>query len=1121
MFRNLASKRRWGRLAAHWIAFTGILNSVTPAFADGVGGAQQTQGNDGQALGVQLLNGFTMPTQQSGFMPPPTNRGAFFNYDANGNLIGYKKEVWTQEVIPGFDPADTQSQQDLGNLRNNPAAIQGAAGANAGNLGAGSDSTAQAYQALRAGSQNPYSATFRTGVRSDTAFAQSGSIMNGTSPWLNSILTGCVTVKRPTSGGTESTTYSETEVCSQVRKPELGACSATRDVQLVPVETKVVYEFGLPGVNDGVSAGEPAVPSLCVGGEAGKYCGTANDTASCNADGDKLGTYCASDENVASDFGCMERYYDEGWGEWFERIDGRCCTSRGQEHSGRCQAILGGYTGSLSVGFTAIGNGADRTVQETILGVPTQVTYRSFNPEAHSLAAGQYLVANYVASGAGVTQGALVTAGTAGDGWAFNLPVILASARGLQITATLYKVEKNDFAGSCTPENMAGWKDGFCSASGTCRDYASTRTIDGVTISETGATSGYAALLKEWGDSGDPRLQQMCWQADLTTSGCGEEVDCSLPDSNCEPKGEDECFVPAGCDPNDPNPTEACKKVCVDRRALDWQNNLGDPGWVDNCQELLARPECHLTTQRPCTGDMEGEESGECYERSVIFRCDRQQDIPVNPTGAADEVTTCGDTIRCMGNECHNLTPETNNDFNTVAGLAGSMDYIAMHTKCDNPNDPSTCRFFEGSQEWCKKPRRTDIDPLLLFLPDCCKQGKDAGKGAANFNEYIELITTGYQMVSSPYWAQFTGWNFSSTGIGSTIEAGSNALNMMFRSGWNSVMDMVGMDWAKLATNDLTSATVGGGTQTAAWTGMSQLIAQGCYEVIGTFSPALAESIFATTGEGAVTGWASTGLGPVFAQIAAFLSVLMWIYLIYMFIKILASIIFKCEDEELQFGIKLVNRSCHYLGKKCIKKVWTGFGRKCLYDKLVYCCYNTPFGRIMAEQIKGINRPASERSTYVGPEWGTAKAPRCDGITAAEMEEVSWERLDLSEWVAIMKETGLMPNAATIMERPIPTDQKGGGGPDQVTVDGIDTNTAALSTAKPIVDSDRQAKQAQGVSAIVQNKPEYMPWYQVTPEPPGPPPPDPDPEPDPDPDPIDPRPICRRDNDGHIQCQEP
>ena len=82
----------------------------------------------------------------------------------------------------------------------------------------------------------------------------------------------------------------------------------------------------------------------------------------------------------------------------------------------------------------------------------------------------------------------------------------------------------------------------------------------------------------------------------------------------------------------------------------------------------------------------------------------------------------------------------------------------------------------------------------------------------------------------------------------------------------------------------------------------------------------------------------------------------------------------------------------------------------CIEKRQTYCCYQSPLSRIMNEQIR-------KQGDILGVEFdgfGTPREPKCAGIPLEKVDKVDWDRIDLSEWIALLDSTGNLPNDTTI-----------------------------------------------------------------------------------------------------------
>ena len=73
-----------------------------------------------------------------------------------------------------------------------------------------------------------------------------------------------------------------------------------------------------------------------------------------------------------------------------------------------------------------------------------------------------------------------------------------------------------------------------------------------------------------------------------------------------------------------------------------------------------------------------------------------------------------------------------------------------------------------------------------------------------------------------------------------------------------------------------------------------------------------------------------------------------------------------------------------------------------------YCCFNSPLSRILQVQIR--------QQLKLG--WGSAEHPDCSGITPETLQAVDWNRIDLGEWLALLKLQNKLPelNADTLKQ---------------------------------------------------------------------------------------------------------
>ena len=727
--------------------------------------------------------------------------------------------------------------------------------------------------------------------------------------------------------------------------------------------------------------------------------------------------------------------------------------------------------GTETLTTPAIGSGVTLEDQ-SLFGTTVDLIQDPLDPSVHGLIAGTYVIAGQIVVGGEVVDHVILDGGDYSSNWDFSFNATVAEAEEFTVEATLYEIATNDFTFSgCALEDVNNVNTGYCAGSITCTDYTPPcRTVDGIEVCEAvSPTDGITEILAPWNDFSNG-IPEMCWEAEVEVTDCVIAHDC-FASGDCvndcadlPPELQPACEAPpCWIDANG-------NEVCLDSTAENWVDNLGDPGWVDDCADLLARPECVLQPEMACVEGMESDTNpddiDQCELRQRYFDCG--YDVTVPGTPGSDQVdTTCEAEIRCFGDECANTVTESNPDFVRAATATTVIGEFQKDITCTVAGDPSTCTIFEGTDNRCKDPRGS----WLGLIPDCCKESRQAGASVGGFVQYMQLAAWSWRLAQDPIVASY----LSNLPGGSALEGvvsgpgplarATSAVGNAVVTGFNSALEWAGMNPIETVSNsanvaaDIAASPTGFGP-------VQQFIAQGFNNFLDTIGlDALGDSLFNTTAEGLVTGWAESGFGEM---VSSALSVIGLIYTVYNILKILGSIFFACEEEELAFGIQQVNRACHYVGDYCSKKIRIGPFKKCVIETKTFCCFSSPLPRIMNEQL---------RAQGIGPDWGTARQPNCDGISISELDAVDWDLVDLSEWEAIMFQAGIIPDPRNPPTNFIPTDRHPGqseGGTNE-GVDSVTINTDTIDLIAP--DSD-EARFILDGEPLVQPDPELMPWYE-------------------------------------------
>lgn len=891
-------------------------------------------------------------------------------------------------------------------------------------LSTGADPTSRGYQAFIEGTQNPAHSGYE-GLSPDAPmFARSVAITNGSDPLLTSFGTACEETTNGTEPVEQTIHIPDIRTCEQAPAPAPDSCDIARDVAFSPVLTKRVLTYNINGVVDEGGA--------CPQGMA----------------------QCLLQAEIQYEW-CRETMHEWNPDPW----DYTSCISDYNNRINWCELNCedgAGVSGAVTLIETAIGT-TNTTTDTTLLGADATKIHSPVNGPGLNLPYEEYFVAKHTvfAEQGGATVMLASTINTVGghpDDWQFSIDTTLADATKVWVEVTVYRFTENDFSSAeCADAQIHAIREGYCQSTITCTDSTSPTVIDPVPFTWAGgAYDGVTTLLPYWHASDAP--VRSCFNVHVETSDCAAEhctgdtcettcdgltgqalEDCNAGDCYVDVNGETQCPL-------------------FDGLAFTG-NSLNEVRYRDNCDDLVASDECAFI-EKVCVEGAENAD-GDCMLYSVRFDCGEDMVLP--GAGTEHNTTSCIGTIRCMGNECFNPATEQNGGF-MQAAIAGSVaSGIASEMECTDKTDPSTCRIFDGEPGKCKVPIGSS-----WITQDCCEAALDGASGINPF-EYIQVADMAYNMSTNAFVTGYmadTAFYEGMSALREGADAAINATSQAFTSAYNSMVEQFGFDNLAIETVEAgQSAAVQNG-----WTGLTQYAAQAVYEVLELVSTGLGESVFATNAEGEVTGWASEGFGQIIGQVVGFI---MFVYMIYQIARLILSIIFKCEEEELALGIKFTTKSCHYIGDYCGKKTFLG---GCVMKWESYCCYNTPFARIVMEQL---------RLQGIGGDWGSPKAPNCQGVTLADLQGANWNAMDFSEWYAIMHQAGLIPDPSAPPDSYSPTDNWGGGevGGPSGSIDAVELNIERLNLSVDWIDTLHG--DLQGSPCVAQTDPDLMPWFST------------------------------------------
>lgn len=470
--------------------------------------------------------------------------------------------------------------------------------------------------------------------------------------------------------------------------------------------------------------------------------------------------------------------------------------------------------------------------------------------------------------------------------------------------------------------------------------------------------------------------------------------------------------------------------------------NVG--GNLDTCTEYEEQGCTFLGSE--CTDGMTGA-SGNCYVADVTYDCGT--DEITSKTTVETDYTCTG--IRCLGTECAEASETKSTDFAKVNAMMNMIDYASQDMECVGTDDDGyisgtanvTCEVFKGEKGSCKI--------AVGGWQNCCKENASTPsqhaylktiRNVANAKAAQNGITNWTHQPGSVRWMDDVGeLRESIDGVAGDIVDG--AFDTAFNIGGAMLWHFAGQ-YASFINKDLGVAMDYAQTAYA----VGKLIPETVYETAFTtitdnlpniFNDAMswAKDLFSPVKElmnyivdkikgylkellteflqklgiesaaaGGTTGTA--GATAMEGAMGAAVAVVGYVYMAYMVAKMIVSLVYACEEEEMEMVSKRANNSCHYVGSYCEDKVLG----VCIMKKKVYCCFQSPLGRIINEQIRlQYDEVEQEDGTKVRvpriQDWGGAKNPMCDGISVEDMNKIDWDAIDLSEWTHILETNNL------------------------------------------------------------------------------------------------------------------
>ena len=430
----------------------------------------------------------------------------------------------------------------------------------------------------------------------------------------------------------------------------------------------------------------------------------------------------------------------------------------------------------------------------------------------------------------------------------------------------------------------------------------------------------------------------------------------------------------------------------------------------DHCSQYANDPNCEFLDSR-CLGE---QKSGVCYTRQDRYDCGYTGHL--NRIGIEESINCEGQPMQCMLGECQaDITDADNEDFASAVSGLHAAKHMAHDMQCgfseeesEKKEDGSGCRIFSGKPCTCKQG--------IFNMVDCCNLPTNV-----NFASYMNLLLMGYLFDKSSIHLQANYPNIITGNYQKLREAlmqGIDKLSQPAKNLWSNV----GKSWDKL-TEKLWPTPAEVHTQTATAKPIAgELSQEGQKTLLGNMQQQLmrkmAEVVHKILGEDATNMLFRTAGNNLASQsgqlsqqtlimnpaITSAISAVTMIYTAYTMTKLIIQITHKCEDEEFELAAKREMKTCHKVGSYSESELLGISSME--YNS--YCCFNSPLSRILQVQIR--------KQLKIG--WGSAEHPDCSGVAPETLQAVDWNRIDLSEWLALLKLQNKLPelNADTLKQ---------------------------------------------------------------------------------------------------------
>lgn len=380
-----------------------------------------------------------------------------------------------------------------------------------------------------------------------------------------------------------------------------------------------------------------------------------------------------------------------------------------------------------------------------------------------------------------------------------------------------------------------------------------------------------------------------------------------------------------------------------------------------------------------------------CFASTVEYQCDEE----ITTTVVSERTTnSCAATLPCIGGNCETANIESNDQFAEALAMASVVQHMEDGMSCEDPSDPSTCTIFEGEGKFCS------WEPTGLGN-DCCE--------APDGIDIFEYAKAAYAMLQADaYVAGIEGTSNAVVGgyqeLRQPIADAATSAGEAASDAWNAVSSLFTDEASSLAGTAGGQVTSESGTVMSIFSDeameqMQQAVMRYLHEAL---PDALADALFQELGAEAGEQAGQMALSDSASQAASVLGAIYGAYVVYQYIKLAINLLSACHEYEMDMGVRIATKQCIPVGEKYCAKDALGI---CYIRRQDHCCYDSILARIIMEQASPML--GHDLGAHTGEFIDGSDIRSCPGLTPDQLAQLDWNKIDLSEWISIMLESGI------------------------------------------------------------------------------------------------------------------